>query len=384
MGFLALIWHNVGRNRRRSALTVLAICVSMSLYTFLTSTGATLDAIMEDANASLVLHVQSADAKSHRDSRLPENYGQRIARLEQVGAVTPLLMSLSEPAKGGGLIAAVGVDPDTYFLVNDQEIPGDEALNAAFAANESIALVGSKLAARYNWQTGGRVTITAAMGGGGRETFTVQILPPTGSLTDQSMTVHLGRLQSLTGLEGVVGMFEVRAESLDAVPLVMGRIDQCFAGEPVRTRTLPGMAYLVKFLAQLESIAQGLQLVALGAVVSTLLVAANSVAMSARERTREIGVLKALGFRRAQILGLIAGEALLLAWMGGLAGCLPAYLALLLQLVSLPGELGALQVEPVVLLKGLGLALSIGLLSGFLPALTAARLPIVVALRDIG
>lgn len=386
MGFFSLIRHNIRRNTRRSALTFLAICVSLCLYTILTTAGATLDRLMAEAETSLVLHVQNADARSHRDSRLPEVYGERIAQLEGVAAVTSRLMSSSQPAEGGGFVPAIGVDLASYLLVGGGGLPDeDDPLYAAFVADENSLLVGGEVAARYGWQTGDRVTLTPAMGTGMRDTFTALVRPPTGGWDDDNVVMRLDRLQRLAGLEGVVMMFEVRAESLDAVPTVMGGIDQQFANDPVRTRTLPGMAYLLKFLAQLESIALGLRLIALAALVSTLIVAANSIAMSTRERTREVGVLKALGFRRAQIGVLIAGEALLLALGGGLVGCLLAYAPLSLGLVRLPSDiLGAVRAEPTVLLSGIGLALLIGLLGGLLPALGAARLHVVEALRHVG
>jgi putative ABC transport system permease protein len=121
-----------------------------------------------------------------------------------------------------------------------------------------------------------------------------------------------------------------------------------------------------------------------GAVVfAILLVSANTMAMSIRERTREIAVLKTLGFARSTILSLFVGEAVILAMAGGLMGAAGAYV-LGMGAAKIGGFAGALQVNGWTMAVALAVAAMMGFFSSFLPSYNASRLGIVDGLRHIG
>jgi putative ABC transport system permease protein len=114
-----------------------------------------------------------------------------------------------------------------------------------------------------------------------------------------------------------------------------------------------------------------------------LLVSGNTMAMSVRERVREVGVLKTLGFTREAILGMILGEAVLLALLGGVIGLVIAsgLCAMMRQAPAFISQLKTLSIQPAVGAVCLAVAAAIGLISSFLPAWAASSTPIVEALR---
>jgi putative ABC transport system permease protein len=118
-------------------------------------------------------------------------------------------------------------------------------------------------------------------------------------------------------------------------------------------------------------------------VFATLLVSANTMAMSIRERTREVAVLKTLGFERKTVLGLFVGEAVFLALVGGIAGSLVAFL-LGMGAAKAGGFAGALQVKPATMLVSWVVAAMVGFISAIIPSYNASRLNIVDGLRHIG
>jgi putative ABC transport system permease protein len=118
-------------------------------------------------------------------------------------------------------------------------------------------------------------------------------------------------------------------------------------------------------------------------VFTILLVSANTMAMSVRERIKEIGVLKTVGFTNGKVLAMIIAESILIAMLGGVLGSLLAFGASFgLQGVSI--FFGGFSMPPTVILISLGVAFAIGLFSSVVPAYNAARIPITDALRHIG
>ena len=144
-------------------------------------------------------------------------------------------------------------------------------------------------------------------------------------------------------------------------------------------------AFQLDFIATLGNV-KAFILGICGAVVFTILiVSANTMAMSIRERTREVAVLRTLGFTRQQILALYLGESVTLALIGGLAGVLIAA-GLMLLVTRLPGVLvpASLKVTLPIALLALATAALVGLVSALLPSYNAARMNIVDGLRHIG
>jgi putative ABC transport system permease protein len=183
-------------------------------------------------------------------------------------------------------------------------------------------------------------------------------------------------------VKGRVGWYTVRIASPDDATRVARAIDEQFTNSPFETKTDTEKAFAASFVKQMGNIQ--LLMMTVGSVVffTLLLVTGNTMAIAVRERTRELAVLKAVGFSDAFVLAMVIGETVIVAAVGGGLGL---GLAKLLTLRGDPtgGLLPYFRLSPEAIGTGLALALGVGLVAGFLPALSAARLRVVDALRRI-
>jgi putative ABC transport system permease protein len=153
-----------------------------------------------------------------------------------------------------------------------------------------------------------------------------------------------------------------------------------FVNSPYETSTDTEKAFNKAFVAQFGNIALIVALVVGAAFVTILMIVGNTMALSVRERTREIGVLKTLGFPGPRILRMVLSESILLALIGGLPGLALAALFILAMRDSLVGLVPQMRLAPEVALAGIALMVVLGLVTGLIPALNAMRLKIASAL----
>ena len=184
--------------------------------------------------------------------------------------------------------------------------------------------------------------------------------------------------------KGMVGTFAILANSADDVPRIAREADEMFRNSDRQTKTDSERAFQLSFVSMLGNVKVFLLSICGAVVFTILLVSGNTMAMSVRERIKEIGVLRTLGFTTEKVLAMIIAEAVIIAMLGGLLGCLMAF-----GMVDLMGGVfqvmfGSLRMPPVVLLISLGIAFAIGLLSSVVPAYNASRVPITDALRHVG
>jgi putative ABC transport system permease protein len=157
-------------------------------------------------------------------------------------------------------------------------------------------------------------------------------------------------------------------------------IDAMFANSTAETSTDTEKAFGKAFAAQFGNIALIVLLVVGAAFVTILMIVGNTMALSIRERTREIGVLKTLGFSGPRILAMVLGESVLLALLGGIPGLAIAALIAIALRASLSGIAPAFAVSPTIAMQGVALMIALGLITGIIPALNAMRLKIATAL----
>jgi putative ABC transport system permease protein len=178
----------------------------------------------------------------------------------------------------------------------------------------------------------------------------------------------------------MIGWLMLQTASSAVNDQVSKAIDQSFANSSYETATDTEKAFNKAFVAQLGNIALIVKLVVGAAFVTILMIVGNTMVMAVRERTREIGVLKTLGFSGARVLRLVLGETLLLALIGGLPGVGLAALATLSLRQSLSNFIPGLTLDPSVLAIALVLMVGLGLATGLVPAINAFRLKIADAM----
>ena len=167
------------------------------------------------------------------------------------------------------------------------------------------------------------------------------------------------------------------------VPEVCAALDKQFANSPAETRSASEAAAIGSILGRYRIFMKLAEFVGLVAVVAIGLVAANTAAMSIRERRSEIAVMRSIGFPSGVILSLLVGESLIVALLGGAIGCGVAFglFKVFAFNADALGPFVSLHVPPFVLAETLGVAALIGLFSAYVPARAAAKRSIVETLR---
>jgi putative ABC transport system permease protein len=184
-------------------------------------------------------------------------------------------------------------------------------------------------------------------------------------------------------MKGHQGFYTILADSPEAVQKIGPAVDEMFRNSPQPTRTETEAAFQLGFLAMLGNVKAFILSICGAVVFAILLVSANTMAMSIRERTREVAVLKTLGFTRGTVLSLFVGEAVVLALAGGIGGSLIAFLVGM-GAAKAGGFAGALQVNVPTMMVAWVVAVFVGFTSAIIPSYNASRLGIVEGLRHIG
>ena len=184
----------------------------------------------------------------------------------------------------------------------------------------------------------------------------------------------------------LVGWYGVRVKEPEHAGEIAKAIDNEFANSPYETKSEPEGAFMQSFAQQIGDIGTIVTAI-LGAVFFTiLLVAGNTMAQSVRERTQELGVLKAVGFTNELVLGVVLSESLVISVLGGLAGLAFGWLVVtgLAQAGFIRQYFPLFFIPERDLIIGAVLALALGFVAGILPALQAMRLRLAEALRREG
>ncbi len=181
----------------------------------------------------------------------------------------------------------------------------------------------------------------------------------------------------------MVGWYIVKLDSPDDAQRVAKAIDAQFANSPYESKTETESQFAASWVNQMGNIK--FLILAIGSVVffTLLLVTGNTMAISVRERTGELAILKAIGFKNGTVLMLVLAEALAIAFVGALLGLGLATLAIPELAAALNGLLPNLILSKSMIAAGIGFALATGALSGLLPGIGAMRLRVVNALRRI-
>jgi putative ABC transport system permease protein len=278
------------------------------------------------------------------------------------------------------------IDAENQRQVFPEFLVPDDQWNR-FLKNREGAIVGARTMERFHWKIGDRIPIKTTLYGGGSWEFNIDGVYH-GQRAEDDETQFWFRWDYFEEriperVKGQVGWYVLRVENPDESPRIAKAIDDEFANSPDETKTETESAFAAGWVKQFGNIR--FLIVTIGAVVffTLLLVTGNTMAISVRERTSELAVLKAIGFSDRSVLFFILGESLVIALVGGLLGLLLAVLATPLLTKALSGMLPNLVLSPAILMFGLFTALMVGIAAGILPGLGAMRMRVVNALRRV-
>jgi putative ABC transport system permease protein len=378
--FLPLLFANLLRRKVRTILTVGSFAVALFLFCLLVTIHSSFNAGIEAAGADRMLVIN----KVSMIQPLPIAYKDRIQRAPGVKEVSWANWFGGVYQDEKNFFAQFAIDHETWASMYPEFlVPPDQW--QAFLADKQGAVIGKATADRFGFKVGDRVPLRGVIFPGEWE-FNVRGIY-TGKRPNDDLTQFWFRWDFLKEkappwAQNNVGWYIVRiAPGADSVQV--GRaIDEGFANSAWETRTQSEAAFMASFMEQMGNI--GFLMAAIGSVVffTLLLVTGNTMAISVRERTGELAVLKTVGFSDAAVLALVMGESLLLAVLGGTLGI---GLAKAFTLAGDPtnGMLVSFYLPPWGIAAGASLALAVGILAGTLPAFAARRLQVVDALRRL-
>jgi len=387
MKFLYLVWCNLKRKKLRTTLTLLSIVVAFVLFALLAALKLALVGGVElaDANRLLVMHRVSFL------QLLPQSYLARMAKIPGVAAVSHQTWFGGIYQDSKNPLATFPVDPELYLAMTPEiSLPEDQ--KQAWLKTRTGAIIGRSLADRYKWKIGDRVPLKSPIwqnnSVGAWEFDIVGIYD--GTKKNADTTGFLFRYdyfdEARLGGTGQVGWYQVRVDDPKRATQVAAAIDEEFANSPAETKAQTEGAMFQGFASQLGNIAKIVTSILAAVFFTILLVAGNTMAQSVRERTQELGVLKAIGFSNELVLGVVLGESLVITVLGGLIGLSLGWL-----MVTGIGQVGAIkQYLPIFFIPtrdlfiGAGLTVVLGFVTGILPAIQAMRLQLAEALRREG
>jgi putative ABC transport system permease protein len=391
INYLPLITKNSFRNRRRSVLTIGSLMVSLCLLVLLMAMYQALFFGAEETPAQAVRLLMRH--KVSLGLPMPLAHEGKVRQVPGVKAVSLQQWfggTYRDARDTRNFFARFGVRPaDIFKIYPDFVIPADQ--KEAFERERTGCVASKTLAKKFGWQLGERITLVGDFLPVTLELKLIGIFDASSGgellyFNWDYMRESLIATGTRNPLEESVSQFLVQTDTPEDSPRVAKAIDEMFDNSPYPTKTESEQAFVLSFVSFLGNLK--LFLLAIGGAVTftILLVSANTLSMSVRERIREVGVLKTLGFTPGTILGILLGEGMIVALVGGALGCALAWgLCGMLRNAEIPiQQLRGLHVTPPIVAISLLIALTIGLISAMVPATGAARRPILESLRHTG
>ena len=379
MKYRHLVLPNLLRRKVRTGLTMGSFAVALFLFGILAVVRGAFHQGVDVAGADRLVVVN----KVSFIQPLPLSYRDRLARIPGVTQVTFANWFGGVYQDERNFFPQFAIDRETYRQMFSEFVLPDDQWQA-FLTDREGCIVGQALAERFQWKMGDRIPLKGTIFAGMWE-FNIRGIYR-GSRPQDDTTQFWFRWDYLderrSFQKGFVGWYTVRIADPDDAVRVIKAIDQGFANSPWETKTDTEKAFAASWVKQMGNIE--LLLLSIGGVVffTLLLVTGNTMAISVRERIRELAVLKAVGFSNSFVLVLILAETMVVAAVGGGVGLA---LAKLFTLRGDPtgGLLPFFYLPLNVIALGFGVAMAVGLMAGILPALSAMRFRVTDALRKV-
>ena len=321
---------------------------------------------------------------------LPLAYRDRIAQVPGVNRVTYASWFSGVYIDKNQFFARLAVDSETFFDVYPEFVIEREQFDA-FKRERNACIIGIDIARRYNLKLGDIMPIEGDVFPGQWEFVVRGIYQPRDQTTDpSSMMFHYQYLeerikQEMPQRSGEIGWYIVRISDPESSATISREIDALFANSRAETKTETERAFQQNFLSAASAVITAMNIMSFVIIGIILLVLGNTMVMSARERTHEFAVLKALGFSGGQLFFLIAGESLILSTVGSALGLLVTIPAVRGFQAALPkGWFPVFYIKPETIVFACAAAFVIGFTASIIPLRRVLSTRIVEGLRHVG
>ena len=388
MFIIRLVLKNALRHKLRTLLTILGIAVAVMSFGFMRTIVTAWSAGVEASAANRMITRQAVSFI------FPLPYAYK-AQIEKIPGVTEVSFAnwfggiYKDPADWKNFFPRMSIDPETFFDIYPEFITPPEQL-ADFRKERNSCIIGAKLAREHGFKIGDIIPVEGDIYPGHWEFVVRGIYKGRDETTDETqMFFHWAYLDERMkadspGREGYVGWYVFSVRNAADMPQVATAIDDMYLNSRASTKTETEREFQQSFVSMSSAIITSLEAVSYVIIGIILLILANTIVMAARERTKEYAVLKTLGFSGRHIVGLIGGESLMIAGIGGAAG-----LALTFPIAGgfakvFPTFFPIFNVETITIVLAIVVAFAAGIIAAFFPSLRAAQMKIVDGLRSIG
>jgi putative ABC transport system permease protein len=386
MELFRLLIRNTLRHKLRSALTISGVGIAVMAFALLRTV---VTAWYAGVEASAANRLISRHAVSFVFP-LPLAYRDRIAQVPGVDKVTYATWFSGVYIDKNQFFARLAVDSDTFLDVYPEFIVEREQFEA-FKRERNATIIGVDIAQRYNLKLGDIMLIEGDVYPGQWQFVVRGIYQPRDQTTDPAtMMFHYKYLdervrQEMPERAGEIGWYIVRIGNPDDAASISEAIDELFENSRAETKTETERAFQQNFLSAASAVITAMNIMSFVIIGIILLVLGNTMIMSARERTHEYAVLKALGFSGPKLLSLIAGESLILSLLGGAAGLLATVPAVAGFQSALPkGWFPVFYIKPETIILAALSALVLGFAASIIPMRRITTTRIVEGLRYVG
>lgn len=378
---------NLFRRKGRTILTMIAVAVAVLIFSVIRTAVASWNAGVDEA-------AQDRIATRHKVSitmQLPKRYIDDIRAVPGVRAATwANWFGAKDPRERTQFFAGFAADHLTWFdVMTDMQVA--PAVLEEWKATPSGAILGDVLAKTLEVGVGDKLVVTSDIYPGDWEFKVVGIYTPVRKTADRNTMVfrwdYLNNDPRGAFSRDQIGWVLSQVADSSTSAEISAAIDKKFDDRDDQTVTMSERAFQLSFLGAFAAVLHAFDLVSLVILLIMTLILANTIAMGVRERTHEYGVLRAIGFPPGHILGFILGEALLVAFVGGIIGV--GLTAVLVNLLAGPAiEAGSgmfpyFRAPVWVMAIALGISAVLGVLAGLVPALGTSRRSVVDLLRRV-
>ena len=379
----SLMWKNLWRKPVRTILLLITIMIGFTIL----ATTLSFNRAATNFNTKPTRMVTLS--KLNFTKTLPIAHYDRILHTDGVAAATHINWFGGYYREPQNFLAVFAIDPQTYFQVYGDDLQGVQpAQRDAFFRERTAMLVPEQLAQHWGWHVGQRIPLKSNIftnrntGDQTWEFVLVGTFPtPQGSSQTGTVLIHYDYFnETITFGRDRVGWVPFLTTSTTVNNQVAHTIDTRFANSADETSTQDEAAFNASFAAQRGNMTLVISLVVGAAFIAILLIVGTTMALAVRERTKEVGVMKTLGFPSSRVLGIVLGESLLLSLLGATLGVLIAAGMLKAMSSFTEGSGFAFGLTPDAVIWSGVVAAVLGFVTGFAPGFAAYRLKIIDAL----
>jgi len=385
MFYLKLIIRNSFRHKLRATLTITGVAIAILAFGLLRTLVGLWYLGVESSSATRLVTRSSISLVFS----LPISYKERIRHVAGVTDISTMNWFGGVYISEKNFFPNFAVEPESFLRIYPEFVLQPEE-KKAFLADRQGAVAGRKLAAKHGWKVGDRVTLKGTIFPGQWEFVLRGIYSGAQKSTDETQFFfHWNYLnesmrKTVPRRADQVGLFTLAVAKPEMAAEISQNVDAMFKNSLAETRTETEKAFQLSFVAMTEAIMVAIQIVSYVVIVIIMVVAANTMAMTARERMGEFATMKSLGFRWYHIAGAIFGESLFIAILGGLLGVAGTFPAAHWIETELSQFFPLFTISPATIVLQLAAALTVGIIAGIFPTWRGSTIRIAEGLRRIG